>query len=88
MEDRRWGVPIYHLRSPISPHPAGGSGRSWIRTSEGVEPADLQSAPFGHFGIRPERERLAKKVGAVKSVPEGEDCLDREGKVGFGILRC
>ena len=48
------------------------SGRSWIRTSEGVEPADLQSAPFGHFGIRPERERLAKKVGAVKSVPVGK----------------
>jgi hypothetical protein len=27
-------------------------------------------------------------VGAVKSVPEGEDCLVRRGKVGFEILRC
>jgi len=27
-------------------------------------------------------------VGAVKSVPEGEDCLGSHGKVGFGILRC
>jgi len=35
-----------------------------------------------------ERERLAKKVGAVKSVPEGEDCLGSHGKVEFGILRC
>ena len=34
-----------------------GSGRAfgqgWIRTSEGVKPADLQSAPFGHFGTYP-----------------------------------
>jgi hypothetical protein len=31
---------------------------------------------------------IAKKVGAVKTVPEGEDCLGGEGKVDFGILRC
>ena len=30
---------------------AGGGGR--IRTFEGVKPADLQSAPFGHFGTPP-----------------------------------
>ena len=29
----------------------GGGG--WIRTTEGVEPADLQSAPFGHSGTPP-----------------------------------
>ena len=29
------------------------NGQGWIRTSEGVEPADLQSAPFGHFGTYP-----------------------------------
>ena len=51
------------LRYPISSHPVGGSGRSWIRTSEGVEPADLQSAPFGHFGIRPGNEETRKKAG-------------------------
>src|SRR5437899_2824622 len=31
--------------------PPGGGG--WIRTIEGVEPADLQSAPFGHSGTPP-----------------------------------
>ena len=30
---------------------SGGPG--WIRTSEGVKPADLQSAPVGHFGTDP-----------------------------------
>src|SRR5260370_27798783 len=30
-------------------------GQEWIRTTEGVKPADLQSAPFGHFGTYPER---------------------------------
>ena len=30
-----------------------GFGQGWIRTSEGVKPADLQSAPFGHFGTYP-----------------------------------
>jgi hypothetical protein len=33
------------------------SGQGWIRTSEGVKPADLQSAPFGHFGTYPRRSR-------------------------------
>ena len=28
-------------------------GGRWIRTIEGVKPADLQSAPFGHSGIPP-----------------------------------
>ncbi len=31
----------------------GKCGQGWIRTSEGVKPADLQSAPFGHFGTYP-----------------------------------
>jgi hypothetical protein len=35
----------------LQPHRENGQG--WIRTSEGVEPADLQSAPFGHFGTYP-----------------------------------
>ena len=30
-----------------------GTGQGWIRTSECVKPADLQSAPFGHFGTYP-----------------------------------
>ncbi len=30
-----------------------GIGQGWIRTSEGVKPADLQSAPFGHSGTYP-----------------------------------
>jgi hypothetical protein len=33
--------------------PLGKYGQGWIRTSEGVKPADLQSAPFGHFGTYP-----------------------------------
>src|SRR5205814_9007337 len=33
-------------------------GQGWIRTSEGVKPADLQSAPFGRFGTYPTRERF------------------------------
>ena len=33
--------------------PIGKYGQDWIRTSEGVKPADLQSAPFGHFGTYP-----------------------------------
>ena len=34
-------------------HSPVGHGQGWIRTSEGVKPADLQSAPFGHFGTYP-----------------------------------
>ncbi len=30
-----------------------GGGQGWIRTIEGIKPADLQSAPFGHFGTYP-----------------------------------
>ena len=35
----------------------GKYGQGWIRTSEGVKPADLQSAPFGHFGTYPSSAR-------------------------------
>ena len=31
-----------------------GLGQEWIRTTEGVKPADLQSAPFGRFGTYPD----------------------------------
>src|SRR5262245_20751747 len=37
--------------------PQGKYGQGWIRTSEGVKPADLQSAPFGHFGTYPSSAR-------------------------------
>ena len=47
------------------------SGRSWIRTSEGVEPADLQSAPFGHFGIRPGKGETRKKGGSGQKRSRG-----------------
>jgi hypothetical protein len=33
-------------------------GGRWIRTIEGVKPADLQSAPFGRSGIPPKNENL------------------------------
>ena len=33
--------------------PEDRNGQGWIRTSEGVKPADLQSAPFGHSGTYP-----------------------------------
>jgi hypothetical protein len=39
----------------------GGPG--WIRTSEGVKPADLQSAPVGHFGTDPIRRRATYRSG-------------------------
>ena len=32
---------------------AGYNGQGRIRTSEGIQPADLQSAPFGHLGTYP-----------------------------------
>ena len=38
-------------------------GQGWIRTSEGVKPADLQSAPFGHFGTYPAVPR--KRSGLI-----------------------
>jgi hypothetical protein len=37
----------------LSSHLIHRSGQGWIRTSEGVKPADLQSAPFGHSGTYP-----------------------------------
>src|SRR5207237_7369842 len=39
------------------------SGQGWIRTSEGVKPADLQSAPFGHSGTYPERALTPNAFG-------------------------
>src|SRR5207244_11236833 len=41
------------LRTAHATAPLGKNGQGWIRTSEGVKPADLQSAPFGHFGTYP-----------------------------------
>ena len=40
---------------------AGGGGR--IRTFEGVEPADLQSAPFGHSGTPPDMSTILTVCG-------------------------
>lgn len=37
----------------------GGPG--WARTSEGVKPADLQSAPFDHFGTDPRLKKVPLK---------------------------
>ena len=49
--------------------PTGKIGQGWIRTSEGVKPADLQSAPFGHFGTYPfgagDSYRLAPRSSQV-----------------------
>ena len=44
---------ISALRTAHATVPLGKYGQGWIRTSEGVKPADLQSAPFGHFGTYP-----------------------------------
>src|SRR5512132_957625 len=44
---------ISALRTAHTTAPLGKYGQGWIRTSEGVKPADLQSAPFGHFGTYP-----------------------------------
>ena len=66
----------------------GKSGRSWIRTSEGVS-QQIYSLPRLAASVSARKGlSIAKKVGAVKTVPEGEDCLGGEGKVDFGILRC
>jgi hypothetical protein len=43
------GGSIFESRNALD----NGAGQGWIRTSEGVKPADLQSAPFGHFGTYP-----------------------------------
>ncbi len=42
---------LSYSRSPPAPSKNGGEGR--IRTSVGVKPADLQSAPFGRSGTSP-----------------------------------
>ena len=44
---------ISALRTAHDTAALGKYGQGWIRTSEGVKPADLQSAPFGHFGTYP-----------------------------------
>src|SRR5882672_6931189 len=44
---------ISALRTAHDTAALGEYGQGWIRTSEGVKPADLQSAPFGHFGTYP-----------------------------------
>ena len=45
------------------------SGRSWIRTSEGVS-QQIYSLPRLATSVSArERERLAKKMGAVKTIP-------------------
>jgi hypothetical protein len=43
-------------------------GQGWIRTSEGVKPADLQSAPFGHFGTYPLVPRKAFRVDIARAL--------------------
>ena len=48
---------ISALRTAHATAPLGKYGQGWIRTSEGVKPADLQSAPFGHFGTYPSSAR-------------------------------
>jgi hypothetical protein len=44
----KYGLPYGHRACEAAKY-----GQGWIRTSEGVKPADLQSAPFGHFGTYP-----------------------------------
>src|SRR5581483_8638083 len=41
------------LPTELFPRASTCCGGGWIRTIEGVEPADLQSAPFGHLGTPP-----------------------------------
>ena len=53
-----------------------GNGQEWIRTIEGVKPADLQSAPFGHFGTCPSNKGVQENA----EWPRWQDKLDgREG---------
>ena len=68
---RLQGTPIYDLPDPISVSRlrGGKSGRSWIRTSEGIS-QQIYSLPRLATSVSArERERLAKKRGAVKSDP-------------------
>ena len=56
------------LVQALSKFDSGGQGG--IRTPEGIKPADLQSAPFGHFGTYPrqvEHFRLRDPPGAGRS---------------------
>ena len=58
-------------------------GQGWIRTSEGVKPADLQSAPFGHFGTYPSSARdfiypRAPQLATRVSFPAAIDSANRK----------
>ena len=47
-------------------------GRSWAELDSNQrrrEPADLQSAPFGHFGIRPKVRASQKRAVGSKGFP-------------------
>ena len=47
-------------------------GRSWAELDSNQrrrEPADLQSAPFGHFGIRPKGRASQKRAVGSKTIP-------------------
>ena len=52
-------------------------GQEWIRTTEGVKPADLQSAPFGRFGtytdfpLRPALSGSANRVQNARFPGDG-----------------
>jgi hypothetical protein len=55
-------------------------GQEWIRTTEGVKPADLQSAPFGHFGTYPEqssRFTVARSRFTVGKASHGKVVITR-----------
>ncbi len=47
------GDGLAHVLGAVESSRENRSGQGWIRTSEGVKPADLQSAPFGHSGTYP-----------------------------------
>ena len=68
------------------------TGRSWAELDSNQrrrEPADLQSAPFGHFGIRPWKQKTRKKaVWGQKGSRGVEDCLWDGVWVGFEFTRC
>src|SRR5437868_13948256 len=79
-----------------------GTGQGWIRTSEGVKPADLQSAPFGHSGTYPfasvdiGSRRKHRKCIASRKIPRScppqiaalrDPVLDKSAKPVFRRLR-
>src|SRR6516165_5113208 len=51
-------------------------GQEWIRTTEGVKPADLQSAQFGRFGTYPDCLFTPSDRSSGVSIPNvsGEIC--------------